>query len=1022
MSRHNHDHNAHCEVGIIASFGRFDSRGKRIGEVRAESNGESLYFEETEAPYDIRKDEPVIFERGIFRTDEGNIDKAIVIRRISEFLSESWVRESCAASLDHRLWSVIAADHLKSLDAFQQIAWLKERVDSLSKLPDEGWGAVKPAVLHEADIWDAAPSSLRETRLRNAHRVIKEDFLNSCKRFRESPDSFPPVSEFKKMKISLVMEWAKRELELTLDEEQAEAVVAVDGDIQVVARAGSGKTRTLVTRAIFLQKYCKVSPNEILLLAFNKKAALQMKQRLQNALGNVLPHVMTFHALAYALVHPGEKLIYDDMSADQLGLSREVQEVIDEHIRSPKYGTRIQKLMLAHFREDWERIEEGRFILPMEEFLKHRRALPRETLNGEYVKSFGEKLIANALFEHDVEYRYESNFRWSGFNYRPDFMIGDHRNGGVIIEYFGLVGDPDYDEMSEEKRQFWARQDNWTLLEYTPHDIARQGQNYFGKCMLEELTRHNVEPRRLSEEEIWERVRKRAIDSFTKAMRQFVGRCRKLNLTENELGYRTEAHVTCSTAEQQFLQVGQSIYSGYVRRLSENVKEDFDGLMWRAISKVHDIQTRFARDRGREQGDLQRLRFIMVDECQDLSDMFVQLLQAIREHNSQVEFFCVGDDWQAINSFAGSDLCYFQNFKKYFWRNTSQVHIRTNWRSAKSIVHVGNCLMDSLGEAARPRSDAEPGKCLVGRLNEFSPTVMEQEQNKGDEITPAVLRVVYDCLKKGLDIVMLSRRNGLTWYVNYADREHNVDGLTRFKLHIRSLLPEGDRKRVTASTTHKYKGLEKEAVIVLDALEGSYPLVHPHWVFLRLFGDSVDSIIAEERRLFYVALTRAEKHLVLLTENKRQSQFLDEISKYNNAMNSLGVFPSKGLHQRRSSPAVQSVKWNELAPVSLGNGARLEIQVHNAFDVKDELKRQGFTWAGKFDANKRYWCKSEQTDGFDFRRDVLSQPWSQNSKVRIEVYSDTGELLHSSHQESQLRGNKQEVRLDDFGFQDEIPF
>jgi DNA helicase IV len=277
-------------------------------------------------------------------------------------------------------------------------------------------------------------------RIRDA---FASDFLSADEVFAADPDAeLVSTEEYSDLKIRFVQDWAFGELRQTLDPEQAAAVATIGGDIQVVARTGSGKTRTLVTRAIFLQKHCRVSPRALLLLAFNTKAAEEMKSRLAQALGEDLPHVMTFHALAYALVHPEEELLFDDTSADQLGLSREVQEVIDEHLRSKEHRDRIRNLMLAHFREDWERIVDGRFQLTMSEFLAHRRALPRESLKGEYVKSFGEKVIANALFEHGVDYRYERNFRWDGVNYRPDFTIRTGRKEGWSSSTSALTGTP----------------------------------------------------------------------------------------------------------------------------------------------------------------------------------------------------------------------------------------------------------------------------------------------------------------------------------------------------------------------------------------------------------------------------------------------------------------------------------------------------------------------------------------------------------------------------------------------------
>ncbi len=236
--------------------------------------------------------------------------------------------------------------------------------------------------------------------------AFRADFLSADQAFHADPDAvLISPDKYRDLKADFAHGWAEGQPGFQLDSEQAAAVSATGGDIQVVARAGSGKTRALVARALFLQKHCRVSPRELLLLAFNKKAAEEIKQRIAEALGGDPPHVMTFHALAYALIHPDETLLFDDNYSGSFGRSREVQDIIDELIRSPRYQGRIRALMLAHFQDDWERIVEGNFQLSEAELLAHRRALPDETLNGEYVKSYGEKAIANALFEHAIDYR-----------------------------------------------------------------------------------------------------------------------------------------------------------------------------------------------------------------------------------------------------------------------------------------------------------------------------------------------------------------------------------------------------------------------------------------------------------------------------------------------------------------------------------------------------------------------------------------------------------------------------------------
>jgi len=242
------------------------------------------------------------------------------------------------------------------------------------------------------------------------------------------------------------------------DDDQAAAIASVNGHVKVVSRAGSGKTMTLVNRTWFLMKHCNVDANEILLLAFNRKASLEMRRKLlallhkdaesavtaeinrqrreankrkridrfeveASAVDTIaqkfnirLPHVMTFHALAYAVVPLGEPLLYDEPEENQ-NLSQVVQQVIDEHLQMPDFKKQIRKLMLAHFREDWYRLVEGRYDQSKEEFLRFRRSLPRESLDGKYVKSYGEKIIANFLFEYDIPYKYECHYRWNGINY-----------------------------------------------------------------------------------------------------------------------------------------------------------------------------------------------------------------------------------------------------------------------------------------------------------------------------------------------------------------------------------------------------------------------------------------------------------------------------------------------------------------------------------------------------------------------------------------------------------------------------
>ncbi|MCE5266073.1 MAG: UvrD-helicase domain-containing protein, partial [Deltaproteobacteria bacterium] len=526
--------------------------------------------------------------------------------------------------------------------------------------------------------------------------------------------------------------------------------------------------------------------------------------------------------------------------------------------------------------------------------------------------------------------------------------------------------DPDSDECADKKRTFWAQRPEWTYLAFTPAHILQEGAEKFTNQLIARLHSAGVACNRLTDDEIWERIHHRAIDGFTKAVRQFISRCRKRNLSPRQIKTMVQGHRAGMTAEALFLQVGVSVYQGYMNRLQEANKDDFDGLIWRAVDLIKEGHTFFSRDKGRERGDVRNLRFIMIDEFQDFSQMFFELVNAVRSVNRQVKFFCVGDDWQAINAFAGSDLVFFENFTQFF-QNTSHHDIRTNYRSATDIVSTSNYLMDGLGVTARPNR-GDQGWIQLCKLDSFTPTAAEQTRYNGDELTPALLRLIRFLLDQGQEIVLLSRRSRVPWYIDYRGKDHqSANALSRFLEHIRSFLPEADRERVTISTTHKYKGLQRGAVILLDATARSYPLIHPHWIFLRIFNDSVEKIDQEERRLFYVAITRAENYLALLTETRSQSPYIRDL---------------------QIAKSMDTIIWDELAPLPSQEQPLLEIRVFDSFFVKDQLKQHCFIW----EPVGAYWYRTVLAEGFSFNG-LLEQSWAK-SDVRIKVYTESLELLH----------------------------
>ena len=873
----------------------------------------------------------------------------------------------------------------------------------------------------------------KQVRLQEIRKQFEADFLGT----HYLKNDVVTQEKFEKEKLSFVKSWVANHISGTEpDDEQAAAIAAVQGHTQVIARAGSGKTTTLVSRALFLMKHCGVASNQILILAFNKAASLEVRKRLftlqmgsavtadkaiddynkqqrsnsgrqpsskgydenkvisaiASRLNMDLPYVMTFHALACAIVHPKEYIISNGPEDNNQTLNKVVQEVIDDHLQESEFQEKIRELMLVYFQGTWERIVAGRYDKSKEELLQYRRFLEGESMNGDKIKSYGEKVIANFLFEHDILYKYEQNHYWNDIPYRPDFTIYRAQNSGVIIEYFGLEGNADYDEMSEKKRAFWKRKKGYTLIEFSPVDIAKDAGNSFPDLLKTRLEEQGVACVRLSEDEIWNRIRDRAIDYFTKAAQSFISRCRKDLLSPSKLQSRIENYSPSSEVEEMFINILNPLYSAYLERLSNTGKEDFDGLMQRAIQAIRSGQTDFKR--VSEQGNLAGLLHICIDEYQDFSNLFHQMIGAIRERNPEVQLFCVGDDWQAINGFAGSDLRFFQNFDDHVGES-HRVYLSTNYRSSDAVVTFGNQLMDGLGKPAVAHKQL-PGEVLILDTKNFSPSFTEQKHHgRHDIITPIVNRLVSNALTNDMDLVMLCRTNTLPWYVNYQDKKaRGGRNIEKYISHVQSFFPKDQQERISISTAHKYKGKEQSMVIIMDARVGSYPLIHPNWIFLRIFDDTLKKIVEEERRLLYVAFTRAINKLVIITDGDKKSSFLDELE---------GQLPIKAInwddykYPRRQAPRSRLTVW---VGNQKGRGS------NPTFAIKHLLQADQFDWWQKGDLGpgwrkyfsakefnievlkSRAWAKA--ADGIDLRildenEDIVAQFLINNGNWQCEV-------------------------------------
>ncbi len=203
-----------------------------------------------------------------------------------------------------------------------------------------------------------------------------------------------------------------------LDDEQSLAVAVDDPRVLAAARAGSGKTRTVVAKIVYLLDHDHIPVSHILSLAFNNDVPKEINERVKKLLLSRTPNregtieiARTFHSLAHQIVLP-KKVLF--------GKERKqfIQQVISE---LKETDPDFKESVYTSFRNESFHLLKNKFN-NSEAYYSALRNAQFETLNGEIVKSAGEKWLADYFFEHGIHYVYEPCFYPRYI--KPDFIPG----------------------------------------------------------------------------------------------------------------------------------------------------------------------------------------------------------------------------------------------------------------------------------------------------------------------------------------------------------------------------------------------------------------------------------------------------------------------------------------------------------------------------------------------------------------------------------------------------------------------
>ncbi|WP_157509225.1 UvrD-helicase domain-containing protein [Luteipulveratus halotolerans] len=624
--------------------------------------------------------------------------------------------------------------------------------------------------------------------------------------------------------------------------EQVKATVCFDNRVRVIASAGSGKTSIMVARAAYAARRELAQPAQILMLAFNKRAAEELSERVGARLGDTGSGITasTFHALGLRIIGEatGKKpSVPNDITKDK-GIGR-LAHVVD----------RLRDADPA-FRRDWDlfRLVFGRPLAAFDE-APDPEAWDRDTavsgfktLAGEVVRSQEEVMIANWLFLNGVPYEYERSYEHDTADpqhgqYTPDFYYPQidayHEHWAVNAHGQAPPHFAGYAEGMQWKRATHQYYDT-TLLETTSASI-RNGSGF--EHLARELQRLGQD---LDEDPF------RPIpgeEPITDAELLDLFRTFMVHAKGNQLDPATLDNTAPpgDLRTQLFLRLYATVVQAWNHDLAADRAIDFEDMINQATDHL---------EAGRWTSPY---RLVLVDEMQDTSLARARLVAALTGAPNTY-LLAVGDDWQSINRFAGSDLSVMSDFADHFGP-AQTVYLTRTFRSPQTVCDIaGRFVTKNPAQLDKQVHASNPGEPTPVRA------IAVEDKADYDAALDQWLTDLDNTLETTATVLVLGRYNKTEGPVSQA--------IGKRRRHL----------QVRYSTVHKSKGDEADYVVIAGLERRGFPSTIQDDPLLDLAMPGAETHpYAEERRLFYVALTRTRREVLLLTRAGHESPFLLEL-------------------------------------------------------------------------------------------------------------------------------------------------
>lgn len=661
-----------------------------------------------------------------------------------------------------------------------------------------------------------------------------------------------------------------------LTPEQMRAVVTEEDRNLLIASAGSGKSSTLVAKVAYLLKKGLAKPNEICVLAYNEEAASSIRQRIAQMQlklnlysdGESLSakvYSATFHALGLAIIRKqqGSAPNLSPMAgAGRLQMLNYFQQKIevllqDEDFshawydylaiaKKPRpnlFAFATQKAYydyLAQMGASYAQTKEGK-----------KRPL-FTALNGIKVSSMEALSLANWLVAQGVQFLYLHPISGSdNRNAIADFYFPE---ADLYHFHFALNEQKQWPSFLSDyanfidKRRKAAKRFKVDVFETYSYQFD-QGSIFSDLKEILETAGVSFSP--LSNQNLAQLVNRfykpeEDLAIFEAFLRHFKANGGDISAFDKKLSVQEVQDPIRTTL---FLEVFAQLYQAYQDELDAYGQIDFNDQINLACDYLETHQFKHP------------FKYLLVDEFQDISQDRKRLLQALLEQEPQCKLLAVGDDWQSIYRFSGADIDIMTHFTRHFGPSSLN-YLTQTFRCYQGIADVA-------AEFVQENPDQ-----LRKQVFAHADIQVDQVHIEAYESESEQLELVQNTLWK---LQQMAHKRGLSLKVFLLARYHRQkpDNLANYQVRYPSL-------QIEFKSIHASKGLEADYVILMGLESGAYgfPSELSDDALLHLVIPQPESFPhAEERRLLYVALTRAKRGVFILCSAADQSEFVHQLGK-----------------------------------------------------------------------------------------------------------------------------------------------